>query len=101
MNLGLSKTYSGGGAKIEHDLALLEEAIFLVELDQLEGGTGAVPLLLGELVPLVETALAVLLLDRHGVDCSVADNPAPVVLAGSGTRTDWHSKTASELLLHH
>lgn len=59
-------TYTGRGAQIEHDLALLEEAIFLVELDQLEGGSGTIPLFLGELVPLVETALAVLLLDRHG-----------------------------------
>jgi hypothetical protein len=62
------RTYTGRGAEIEHDLALLEEAIFLVELDQLEGGSGTVPLFLGELVPLVETALAVLLLDRHGVE---------------------------------
>jgi hypothetical protein len=78
-----SETYSGRSAEIEHDLALLEEAIFLVELDQLEGGTRAVSLLLGKLVPLVETALAVLLLDRHGAGCVVASDPGPVVLAGS------------------
>lgn len=59
-------TYTRGSTKIQQDLALLEEAIFLVELDQLEGGTGAVPLLLCELVPLVETTLSMLLLDRHG-----------------------------------
>lgn len=59
-------TYTRGGTEIQQDLALLEEAIFLVELDQLEGGTGAVSLLLCELVPLVETTLSVLLLDRHG-----------------------------------
>lgn len=60
-------TYTGRSAKIESDLALLEEAILLVELDQLEGGTGTITLLLGKLVPLVQTALAVFLLNRHGV----------------------------------
>lgn len=56
---------TGSGAKIEHDLALLEEAIFLVELNQLESSTSSVTLLLGEFVPLVETTFAVFLLDRH------------------------------------
>lgn len=59
-------TYTGRSAKIESDLALLEEAILLVELDQLEGGTSTITLLLGKLVPLVKTALAVFLLNRHG-----------------------------------
>jgi len=58
---------TGSSAKIEHDLALLEEAIFLVELDQLESSTSSVSLLLGEFVPLVETTFAVFLLDRHRV----------------------------------
>jgi len=60
-------TYTGRSAKIEHDLALLQEAILLVELDQLESGTSTITLLFGKLVPLVETAFAVLLLNRHGV----------------------------------
>jgi hypothetical protein len=76
-----SRTYSGRRAEIQHDLALLEEAIFLVELDQLEGGTRAVSLLLGELVPLVETAFAVLLLDRHDVGWCVTGDVTPGVLA--------------------
>lgn len=59
------RTYTWGGAKIQQDLALLEEAIFLVELDQLEGGTSSVTLFFGELVPLVKTTFSVLLLDRH------------------------------------
>ena len=74
-------TYPWRRAKIEHDLTLLEEAILLVELDQLEGGTRTISLLLGELVPLVETALAVLLLDRHGTGCFVANDATPGVLA--------------------
>lgn len=58
-------TYTWSGAKIQKDLALLEKAILLVELDQLESGTGSVALLFGEFVPLVETTFSVLLLDRH------------------------------------
>jgi hypothetical protein len=34
--------------------------VFLVKLDQLEGGAGAVAFFFGELVPFVETAFAVL-----------------------------------------
>lgn len=73
MQLGL-ETYTWSGAKIQKDLALLEETIFLVELDQLEGGTGSVALLFGELVPLVKTTFSVFLLDRHfdKVRCSRA-----------------------------
>lgn len=59
------ETYTWSGAKIQKDLALLEEAIFLVELNQLESGTGSVAFLLGKLVPLVKTTFSVLLLDRH------------------------------------
>lgn len=65
-DIDMNITYTWRGAEIQEDLALLEEAIFLVQLDQLEGGTGAVSLFLCELIPLVETALSVLLLDRHG-----------------------------------
>lgn len=59
-------TYPGSGTQIQQDLTLLEEAIFLVELDELEGGTGSVSLLLRKLVPLIKTTLSVLLLDSHG-----------------------------------
>jgi len=34
--------------------------VFLVQLNEFEGGTSAITLLFGEAVPLVETALAVL-----------------------------------------
>lgn len=59
-------TYSRRSAEIQQDLALLEESILFVQLDQLEGGTGSVTFLFGEFVPLVKTALSMLLLDRHG-----------------------------------
>ena len=95
------ETYSGRRAEIEHDLALLEEAILLVELDQLEGGTRAVSLLLGELVPLVETALAVLLLDRHGAGClSQAMRPLSVgwiLLSRASARTRSPSSPSLQL----
>ncbi len=71
------ETYSGRRAEIEHDLAFLEEAILLVELDQLESGTSTVSLLLGELVPLVKTAFAVLLLNRHSSESLVANEVTP------------------------
>lgn len=63
-------TYTRRSAKVEHDLTLLEEAILLVQLDELEGGSGAVSLLFGELIPFVETALAVFLLDGHFDECA-------------------------------
>lgn len=72
------------GAKIEHDLALFEESILLIQLDQLEGGSGPVPLLLGEFIPFIKTAFTVLLLDRHRVDRFRA-------LAGS----DWQLRISS------
>lgn len=59
-------TYSWRSAKIQQDLTLLKEPILLVQLDQLEGGTGSIAFLFGKLVPLVKTTLSVLLLDRHG-----------------------------------
>ena len=42
-----------GGAEVDADLRFLEEVVLLVDLDQLEGGTGAVPLLLGQVVVLI------------------------------------------------
>jgi hypothetical protein len=53
-------TYSWCRAQIDQHLALLQEAILLVQLDQLEGGTRTVALLFRKLIPLVETAFAVL-----------------------------------------
>lgn len=47
-------------AQIYQDLALLQEIVLLVQLDQLEGGAGAVTLLLGQFIPLVETAFSML-----------------------------------------
>jgi hypothetical protein len=61
----LAATHTWGRAKIQEDLALLQKAIFLVQLNELEGGSGSVALLLGKLVPLVQATLAVLLLDSH------------------------------------
>lgn len=59
-------TYPWRSTEIQQNLALLEEPILLVELDQLERGSGSVAFLLGKLVPFVKTTLSVLLLDRHG-----------------------------------
>lgn len=78
-------TYTGRSAKIEGDLALLEEAILLVKLDQLEGGTGTITLLLGKLIPLVQTALAVFLLNRHGVGALSRGDGRLVLLS----KTTW------------
>lgn len=58
-------SYTGGSTQIQQDLALLQEAILLVQLDDLEGSTGTITLLLGQFVPLIQTAFAVFLLDRH------------------------------------
>lgn len=56
---------SGGSAKIQQDLALLEEAILLVQLYELKSGSGSVALFLGKFVPLVKTTLSSLLLETH------------------------------------
>lgn len=76
----MKRTYTGSGTKIQQDLALLEETIFLVELDQLEGGTSAVSLLFGKLVPLIKTTFSVLLLDRHGELLRWEGGPKSMVL---------------------
>lgn len=64
-------TYTRCSAKIQEDLALLKEAILLVQLNKFESGSGTISFFLGEFVPLIQTAFAVLLLDRHGcgTDC--------------------------------
>jgi hypothetical protein len=51
---------TGRGTQIDKTSRLLEETIFLVQLDQLEGGTSAVTLLFGEMVVLIQTRLRVL-----------------------------------------
>lgn len=55
-----NKTYSWSSTQVDEDLALLENMIFLVQLDKLERCTSAVTLLLGKLVPFVETTFSVL-----------------------------------------
>lgn len=101
------RTYTWRSAEIQQDLALLEEAIFLVELNELEGSTGSVTFLLGELVPFVKTTLSVLLLDRHGQvygckkPCSVGPdrkkrlkkNPRGDEDVEEGNATDEHAQT--------
>jgi len=56
---------TGRGTQIDKTSRLLEEAIFLVQLDQLEGGTSAVALLFGEMVVFIQTRFRVLLVDSH------------------------------------
>jgi hypothetical protein len=51
---------AGRGAQIDKTFGILEEGVLLVELDQLEGGTGTVALFFGEVVVFVETTFAVL-----------------------------------------
>jgi hypothetical protein len=71
--------------EIDYDLGPLQEVVFAIELDQLERRTGAVALFFGELVPFVETAFAVLLLDRHRV-----------VSFGGGRLAQWLGWCAGE-----
>jgi hypothetical protein len=54
------RAYSRRGAEVDEDLALFEEVELLIQLDELEGGASAVALLFGELIPLVDSAFAVL-----------------------------------------
>ena len=58
-------TYTGSSAKIQEHFALFEEAIFFVELYELEGCSCSVAFLLGKLIVFVETALAMSLLNTH------------------------------------
>lgn len=53
-------TYTGCSAKIQQNLALFQKSILLVQLDKLERSTGAVSLLLGETIPLIQTSLTML-----------------------------------------
>lgn len=48
---------SRGGAQVDKDHCLFKKAELLVELDELEGGPRPVPLLLGDLVVLVQPGL--------------------------------------------
>jgi hypothetical protein len=57
-------TYSGRGAEIDEDLALLQKVKLLVQLDELEGSTRAIALLFGELVPFVDSTFPVLRIRR-------------------------------------
>lgn len=53
-------TYTGRRAKIDEDLALLQETILLVELDQLERRSSSVSLFLRKAIPLIQTTFTVL-----------------------------------------
>lgn len=55
-----SGPYSRCSTEIEQDLALLQEVVFPVQLDEFERGPGSVALFLRKLVPFVEPAFAVL-----------------------------------------
>lgn len=77
------KTYTWRGAKIQQDFALFQESILLVQLNQLEGGTSTVAFFFGKFVPLVQTAFAVLFLNRHGVGCSDNRRENGMRLAGT------------------
>lgn len=68
LELNRRLTYSGSSAEIQQDLGLFQKAILFVQLNQLEGGSGSVSLLLGQFIPFIETAFAVLLLDTHGCE---------------------------------
>ena len=57
-------TYSRRGAEIDEHLALLQKVKLLVQLDELEGGTSAIALLFGELVPFVDSTFPVLRIRR-------------------------------------
>ena len=58
-------------AKIDDALGIGQNVVLLVQLDQLEGGTGTVTVLLRHEVELIETPLGVLfLLSWHGSSLS-------------------------------
>ena len=48
-------------AEINDDLGSTEEVILLVELDELEGSSGSVAVLLGHMIILIKTSLRVFL----------------------------------------
>lgn len=64
----IDKTYTRRGAKVQNDLALLEEAILLVELNKLESSSSTISLLFCKSVELVQTAFTEPLFNRHLVD---------------------------------
>mmetsp|Transcript_24312 Transcript_24312/g.67596 ORF Transcript_24312/g.67596 Transcript_24312/m.67596 type:complete len:335 (+) Transcript_24312:1729-2733(+) len=74
-----------GGAQIDDAAAVLKESIPPVELDELEGGAGTVPLLLGKMVELVQPMFSTRLLP-HGVSAGGSARPF-VALAVS--RLGW------------
>jgi hypothetical protein len=53
-------TYTWSRTKIKQNLALLQESILLVQLDQLERSTSTVALLLGQAIPFIQTTFSVL-----------------------------------------
>jgi hypothetical protein len=63
-------TYSWSGAEIYKNFALFQKVIFLVQLDELEGGSGSIAFLLCQAVPFIKTAFSVLLLHTHLEICA-------------------------------
>lgn len=63
----MGATHAWCCTEIKEDLALFQKAIFSVELDELEGCSGPISLFLRELVPLIETAFAMLCIVRHRI----------------------------------
>jgi len=59
------KPSSGGCAQIDKDLGPLEEIVFFVQLDQLEGRTGTITLFLGHVVVLIQTSY----ISRNKIGC--------------------------------
>jgi hypothetical protein len=55
------ETYSWSGTQVNEHLALLQKVVLLIQLDQLEGSSGSIALLLGQTIVLIETAFAMLL----------------------------------------
>lgn len=53
-------TYTWCGAKIQQDFAILQDAIFLVQLHKLERSSGSVTLLLRKPVPFIQSAFSML-----------------------------------------
>jgi hypothetical protein len=68
MHREIDKTYTRRGAKVQNDLALLEEAILLVELDKLESSSSTISFLFRKSVELVQTTFTEPLFNRHLAD---------------------------------
>lgn len=59
-------TYPGGRAKIQKNLALLQETVLLIQLHQLKRRSCSVSLFLCQVIPLIQTTFSVLLESQYG-----------------------------------